>query len=140
MKMKLAMSDKILEQVARRFRYLGEPFRPRILKLLAGGEKSVGELVEALRGNQPKVSKHLQQMYDGGLISRRKEGASNFYAIADPMILELCDLVCQSIAEKSREEIETLQRSGRLSQRRSPVNRKHRLVTQNRMVKHASRA
>ena len=133
------MSDKMLEQVARRFRYLAEPFRLRILKMLSEGEKSVGELVEALQGNQPNVSKHLQLLYDGGLISRRKEGTSNFYAISDPMIFELCDLVCQSIAEKSREEIEALQRPGELSPRRSPAGTKLRSRTPGRIKKHASR-
>lgn len=121
--------DKMLEQVARRFRYLGEPFRLRILKLLSDGEKSVGEMVEALQGNQPNVSKHLQLLYDGGLISRRKEGTSNFYAICDPMIFQLCDLVCQSIAEKSREEIEALQKPGRPSRRRSLRDMKHGPLT-----------
>lgn len=126
-------SEKMLEQVARRFRYLGEPFRLRILKLLSTGEKSVGELVEGLHGNQPNVSKHLQLLYDGGLISRRKEGTSNFYAIRDPMIFKLCGLVCQSVAEKNQEEAEALRRPRRL-----PAPRKHGTRRENRMMRHAS--
>ena len=48
----LAMTNKMLDLVARRFRTLGEPYRLRILQEGAG-EKSVGELVAALDGNQP---------------------------------------------------------------------------------------
>ncbi len=105
---KQAMSEKMLELVARRFRTLGEPYRLRILQELQAGEKSVGELVAALEGNQPNVSKHLQILSDAGLIGRRREGTSIFYAISDPMVFKLCALVCSSEAEKSRREFEEL--------------------------------
>ena len=102
------MSEKMLDLVARRFRTLGEPYRLRILQELEAGEKSVGELVAALDGNQPNVSKHLQILSDAGLIGRRREGTSIFYAISDPMVFRLCTLVCGSEAEKSRREFEEL--------------------------------
>lgn len=128
----LDISEQMLEQVARRFHYLGEPFRLRILKALSSGEKSVGELVEALDANQPNISKHLQLLYDAGLVSRRKEGTSNLYAICDPMIFQLCDLVCRSVAEKSREKVEALQWPERLA-----VQRKYRPRRRSRMEEHA---
>lgn len=98
----------MLELVARRFRTLGEPFRLRILQELEAGEKSVGELVAALEGNQPNVSKHLQILSDAGLIARRREGTSIFYTISDPMVFKLCALVCSSETQKSRREFEQL--------------------------------
>jgi DNA-binding transcriptional ArsR family regulator len=103
-----SMSDKMLDLVARRFRTLGEPYRMRILQELEAGERSVGELVAVLDGNQPNVSKHLQILFDAGLIGRRREGTSSFYAISDPMVFKLCALVCSSEAEKSRREFEAL--------------------------------
>jgi len=102
------MSEKMLDLVARRFRTLGEPYRLRILQVLEAGEQSVGELVGALDGNQPNISKHLQVLFDAGLISRRREGTSIFYSISDPMVFKLCALVCGSEAEKSRREFEAL--------------------------------
>jgi DNA-binding transcriptional ArsR family regulator len=102
------MSDNMLALVARRFRTLGEPYRLRILQELGAGEKSVGELVAGLDGNQPNVSKHLQILFDAGLISRRREGTSIFYAISDPTVFKLCALVCSSEAERSRREFEEL--------------------------------
>lgn len=104
------MSEKMLELVARRFRTLGEPYRLRILHELEGGEKSVGELVTELEGNQPNVSKHLQILFDAGLIGRRREGTSIFYAISDPMVFQLCALVCNNEAEKSRRKFKELAR------------------------------
>lgn len=98
----------MLDLVARRFRTLGEPYRLRILQELEAGEKSVGELVASLDGNQPNVSKHLQILSDAGLIGRRREGTSIFYAISDPMVFKLCALVCSSEAKKSRREFAEL--------------------------------
>ncbi len=102
------MSEKMLDLVARRFRTLGEPYRLRILQELEAGERSVGDLVAALDGNQPNVSKHLQILSDAGLIDRRREGTSIFYAISDPIVFKLCALVCSSETEKSRREFKEL--------------------------------
>lgn len=102
------MSDKMIELIARRFRMLGEPSRIRILQQLQAGEKTVNELVSALGGNQPNVSKHLALLHDSGLVGRRREGTSVVYAISDPMVFRLCDLVCKNEAQKSKREFEEL--------------------------------
>lgn len=109
------MSDKMMDLVARRFRTLGEPYRLRILQQLETGERTVGELVEALDGNQPNVSKHLQILHDAGLVSRRREGTSIVYAISDPMVFELCALVCRTEAERAERELAEL--GGRAARR-----------------------
>jgi DNA-binding transcriptional ArsR family regulator len=96
------LSTTMLEVVARRFRLLGEPMRLRILQLLEHGELSVNQLVEQLGSSQPNISKHLQALAHGGLISRRRDGLNTFYAIADPTIFKLCDLVCHSATAQTR--------------------------------------
>jgi DNA-binding transcriptional ArsR family regulator len=90
------------EVVAQRFRLLGEPMRLRILQLLEGGERPVGEIVEMLKSSQPNISKHLQALCQGGLIRRRREGLNVYYAIADPMVFKLCELVCHAATEHTR--------------------------------------
>lgn len=98
----------MIELIAKRFRMLGEPFRIRILQQLQAGEKTVNELVAALEGNQPNVSKHLGLLHDSGLVGRRREGTSVIYAISDPMVFKLCDLVCRNEAQKSKRDFEAL--------------------------------
>lgn len=115
MKSSLQQSDKMLALIARRFKMLGEPYRLRLLQVLEEGEKTVGDLVVALDGNQPNISKHLQMLHDAGLVSRRREGTSIYYAIADPMVTKLCELVCRSASERAREEYDDL---------RAPVRRR----------------
>ena len=104
----LQHSDKMLALIARRFKMLGEPYRLRLLQVLENGEKTVGDLATALDGKQPNVSKHLQMLHDAGLVSRRREGTSIFYGIADPMVLKLCELVCDRATERAKEEYDEL--------------------------------
>ncbi|MBS1799884.1 MAG: helix-turn-helix transcriptional regulator [Acidobacteria bacterium] len=104
-----AMNEAMLDLVARRFRILGEPYRLRILQQLEQGELSVGALVAALDGNQPNVSRHLQVLYDAGLVSRRRDGTSVLYAIGDPVIFKLCDLVCRNTSQRTQQSLDRLQ-------------------------------
>ena len=114
----ITLSDRTLELVARRFRNLGEPFRLRLLQSLSKSEKTVTELVEDLEANQPNVSKHLNLLLEGGLVKRRKQGTSNIYSIADPMIFTLCDLVCKSALARTKEDLTVLE-GGRPRPRRA---------------------
>jgi DNA-binding transcriptional ArsR family regulator len=104
----LRQSDKMLALIARRFKMLGEPYRLRILQELEQGEKTVGELVVALDGKQPNISKHLQMLHDAGLLSRRREGTSIYYGIGDTMVIKLCELVCRNASERAKEEYDEL--------------------------------
>jgi len=61
------------------FNAIAEPRRRHILELLAGDERSVGEIAEALALNQPSVSKHLRVLYDVGLVSARRDGRQTLY-------------------------------------------------------------
>ena len=95
-----SLSEGALHLVARRFAVLGEPMRLRLLQLLMAAEQPVNALVEASGGTQANVSRHLQTLANAGILARRKEGLQVFYAIADPSIFELCELVCGSLEKQ----------------------------------------
>lgn len=101
MKQRTVIHGKMVELVARRFQVLGEPCRLRILQALQSKEMTVSQIVEALEGNQPNISKHLQILFDVGLVGRERSGNSVFYSIADPVVFKLCELVCQSTARQA---------------------------------------
>ena len=92
---------KMIELVARRFQVLGEPFRLRILQALQGRAMTVNQIVERLEANQPNISKHLQILFDAGLVGRERSGNSVFYSITDPVVFKLCELVCRSTARQA---------------------------------------
>src|ERR1700722_18734878 len=54
------------------FGVLAEPRRRRILDLVRDGERSVGELVEALAMSQPAVSKHLRVLVEARVDEQRR--------------------------------------------------------------------
>ncbi len=89
-----------LDYVAQYFRTLSEPMRLHILSVLADKEMSVGEIAEAVDSSVANVSRHLAQMAQRGLVARSQVGNSVHYRIADPAVHELCDLVCNSIAQR----------------------------------------
>ena len=61
------------------FNAVAEPRRRKILELLAGGERSVGDLVVRLRLEQPSVSKHLGVLRRVGLVRARRHGRQILY-------------------------------------------------------------
>jgi ArsR family transcriptional regulator len=63
------------------FGCLADPTRVRILALLRAMELSVGELAQILGQSQPRVSRHVKILIDGGLVERRKEGSWVFLSL-----------------------------------------------------------
>ncbi len=86
-----------LDRVANLFRAFSEASRLAIVQELKAGECSVSEIVDALPTSQANVSKQLKMLHDAGVVSRRKEGTQVLYQIADPMVFELCRLVCDKL-------------------------------------------
>lgn len=97
------LSGELVEQIAQRFRVLGEPMRIRILDLLRDGETSVQELTDALGTTQQNVSKHLGVLHGAGIVSRRRDGNRALYAISDESVFELCDTVCGGLRRQVAE-------------------------------------
>jgi DNA-binding transcriptional ArsR family regulator len=106
------LNDKMIEPVARQFRVLGEPQRLRILQLLETGPKSVNQVVEALGVSQPNVSRHLQALLEVGLVTRRARGTSAVYSVSDPVVFRLCELVCRSVADRVRTDLQEIALAG----------------------------
>ena len=94
------LSDTALELIASRFRALSEPMRLRLLSCLMPGARTVGQLVEASGSGQANVSKHLAVLREAGMIGTRKEGPSTLCFIADPIVNELCEMMCCRLREE----------------------------------------
>ncbi|NNG16316.1 MAG: winged helix-turn-helix transcriptional regulator [Gemmatimonadales bacterium] len=92
-------TEDTADLVAERFRALAEPMRLRLLNALRPRARSVGELVGLTGTSQANVSKHLQLLYKQGFVDREKDGTTIYYRIADPMVFEMCDLVCDGIQQ-----------------------------------------
>jgi DNA-binding transcriptional ArsR family regulator len=61
------------------FNAVAEPRRRDILTFLAGEERSVSQIVDALSLEQPSVSKHLRVLKEVGLVRARRDGRNMLY-------------------------------------------------------------
>lgn len=94
------LPESALELIAGRFKVLSEVTRLKLIIALEAGERNVSELVKATGLTQANVSRQLQILTDAGILSRRKEGLSVIYAIADKSIFDMCEHVCGSVQKQ----------------------------------------
>src|SRR3954453_13200987 len=84
-----AFSHEQVTRVASRARALSDPTRVRILTVLARSESPVGHVAQSLATQQSTVSKHLQVLFNAGLVRRRREASTVIYSLAAPALLEV---------------------------------------------------
>jgi DNA-binding transcriptional ArsR family regulator len=82
-----------LEARARILKALGHSSRLMILEELAGGEKCVAELTEAVGSDMSTVSKHLTLLKSVGLVQDRRQGTQIFYRLMAPCVLGFFECV-----------------------------------------------
>ena len=100
-----------LEAVAGLFNVLADANRLALLQHLKEGERTVGALVSATGAKQANVSKHLAMRFGSELLQRRRSGNEVWYSIRDPMVFELCHLVCGKL-QRDAEELARVLRTG----------------------------
>jgi ArsR family transcriptional regulator len=80
------------EQLAHRFKALGDPTRVRLLSLIATydeREACICDLTEPVGLSQPTVSHHMKQLADAGLVTREQRGKWAYYRIVDDALASL---------------------------------------------------
>jgi ArsR family transcriptional regulator len=97
---------EFLAPVADYFKVLSEVSRLQILSCLRSGPMNVSEIGEATGLGQANLSKHLKMLTEAEILSRQPRGVSVYYEIKDPMIFELCELVCDRLYERMQQKAE----------------------------------
>jgi DNA-binding transcriptional ArsR family regulator len=87
------MQDSLQRFKADIFQALAHPTRIAILEFLSPGELSAGALIEKLGMEQANVSQHLAVLRAKQIVSNRKVGNQVFYAVRDPIIIEVLNLM-----------------------------------------------
>jgi DNA-binding transcriptional ArsR family regulator len=101
--------------LAKYFRGFGDPTRLRILALLRQEERSVGELVKALRQPQPKVSNHLACLRWCGFVTAERRGKRVFYRISDPRVASVIDTTTSLLQDNEQSTLSPPQPVARLA-------------------------
>ena len=71
------------------FAALAEPNRLRIVELLRGGPRSVNDIGDRLKLNQPQVSKHLRVLKDVGLVDVEPRAQQRLYELRGKPLREM---------------------------------------------------
>ena len=101
---------EFLAPVADYFKVLSEISRLQILSCLRSGAMNVSEIGEATGLGQANLSKHLKILTEAEILSRQPKGVAVYYEIQDPMIFELCELVCDRLYERMQQKAERFKR------------------------------
>lgn len=80
---------------------LTDPKRLMILDVLRSGDRSVGDLAQAIGVALPNASQHLAVMRNAGLVDGRRVGTTILYRLAEPTIVEACDIVQRIVERRS---------------------------------------
>lgn len=71
------------------FKALAHPARVRALEVLADGERNVSDLQVEVGIESSHLSQQLGVLRRAGLVTTRREGSSVYYAIKDPLVVDL---------------------------------------------------
>lgn len=72
---------------------LADPTRLEVIMYLSAGERCVCEILPAFQRSQSSISKHLNILYQAGILDRRFEGKRTLYSIKDPQVLDVIKAV-----------------------------------------------
>ena len=87
------------EDQARFLKCIGEPTRLQILKLLAKGERCVGELTSVLNKEQSLVSHHLRALKECNIVKERQEAQKVYYKLTDTRLARLI-IDCEALMKE----------------------------------------
>ena len=94
--------ETMVEEAARRFALLGDPTRPRIVRVLHEfGGSTVGEIATAAGTWGANASQHLGRLLLGGVAGLTRDGQVVRYRITDDSVEQLCRIVCDSVAGRA---------------------------------------
>ncbi|MGZ8514722.1 MAG: ArsR/SmtB family transcription factor [Candidatus Limnocylindrales bacterium] len=80
---------------------LTDPKRLMLLDALRGDERSVGELADAIGVALPNASQHLAVLRGAGLVDARRTGTTIRYRLAEPAIIEACDVIDRIVNQRT---------------------------------------
>ncbi len=105
---KVQKSKDFYEIHARLCKSMAHPTRLQILDLLKSESKTVNELAAELGIAQSNLSQHLMIMRESGIVETNRVGSNIYYKVANPKIVEACDLVRQIVSDKAEKQNQVL--------------------------------
>jgi DNA-binding transcriptional ArsR family regulator len=102
------MQDALRQFKADFFQALAHPTRIAIVEQLRDGELSAGALIDRLGVEQANASQHLAVLRSKNILVNRKAGNQVFYAVRDPLIIDVLDIMRRYFHAHMSEVLATL--------------------------------
>jgi DNA-binding transcriptional ArsR family regulator len=99
------------------FEAIAQPKRREILRLLAEGELSAGQVASRFEVTQPAISQHLKVLRETGLISERRDGTRRMYSVRPEGLADLHSFLAEVLPAR----LERLKQAAEAEQRRANV-------------------
>jgi DNA-binding transcriptional ArsR family regulator len=96
------------------FEAIAQPKRREILRLLAAGELSAGEIASRFAVTQPAISQHLKVLKEAGLISERRDAQRRLFSVRAEGLADLHGF----LADVLPASLERLKRAAEAEERR----------------------
>src|SRR6266498_5436740 len=84
------------------FEAVAQPKRREILRLLADGELSAGEVAARFAVTQPAISQHLKVLKQAGLIDERRDGTRRLYSVRPEGLADLHSFLADVLPGRDR--------------------------------------
>ena len=106
------MTDPIIYELqAELCHSMSHPTRIQILHILFEGPKNVSEIADSTGLGQSTVSRHLAVLKRNHLVLAQRHGQEIIYTVANPKIIEVCNLMRGVISEQATERSKMFENS-----------------------------
>lgn len=95
-----SLEEAQVESLAGLFKALADPTRVRLIAVLAGGERCVSELAEALDMSVSAVSHQLRLLRRLRAVRARREGRQIYYSLDDEHIARIFEYALEHAIER----------------------------------------
>ena len=104
------LTTPMIEEVSGLFSALGDTSRLKVLRALldANGPISQGGVATKAGLTQANASKHLSCLVRTGLVRRDPEGNTVYFSLVQPLVSNLCDLVCGHVSARAKSSYKAL--------------------------------
>ena len=96
--------DKVLHDIERFGKGIGNSSRYRIVEALLRGRKTVGDLVKIVGSSQPAISQHLKTLKASGLVINERRGKEVFYSVNAEHMLRLLKNLSTRIENRKKQK------------------------------------
>lgn len=82
---------------------LANPKRLEVINILRDKEMPVTDLADKMGITKANLSQHLAIMRNKGILKSRREGVNIYYSLANPKVIQACDIMREVLFEHFKE-------------------------------------